>query len=99
MPLELRKVQESPCLDALHLVAIAAAYVPLSAEEVTDLRIFLSFVSLAGALAMLIIFLAEKQQEAALERLSSYKLNPQPAAYEEPDRRQGTVRSPYLRNE
>jgi hypothetical protein len=48
---------------------------------------------------MLIILLAEKQQEAALERLSSYKLNPQPALYDDPDLRQVTARSPYLRNE
>jgi hypothetical protein len=97
MPLELRK--ESPCLASSHLVAIAAAYVSLSAEEVTDVRIFLTCVGLAGGLVMLIIFLAEKQQEAALERLSSYKLNPQPAAYDEPDLRQVTARSPYMRSE
>jgi hypothetical protein len=31
---------------------------------------------------MLMIFYAEKQQEAALDRLSSYELKPQPVLYD-----------------
>jgi len=42
------------------------------------LRILLSCIGLAWAATMLLVSLAEKQQEAALERLSSYKLKPQP---------------------
>jgi hypothetical protein len=42
---------------------------------------------------------AEKQQEAALERLASYKLQPQPLHYDDPDLKQVSARSPYIRNE
>ena len=42
------------------------------------MRILLSCIGLAWAATMLLVSLAEKQQEAALERLSSYKLKPQP---------------------
>jgi len=42
------------------------------------LRILLTCIGLAWAATMLLVSLAEKQQEAALERLSSYKLKPRP---------------------
>jgi len=42
------------------------------------LRILLTCIGLAWAATALLVSLAEKQQEAALERLSSYKLKPQP---------------------
>jgi hypothetical protein len=45
------------------------------------LRILLTCISLACAAAVLIISHAERQQEAALDALSNYKLKPQPALY------------------
>ena len=47
-----------------------------------NLRILLTCLSLACAAAVLIIFYAERQQEAALDALSNYKLKPQPVLYE-----------------
>jgi hypothetical protein len=46
------------------------------------LRILLTCLGLAGAATMLMIFYAEKQQEAALDALSNYKLRPQPVLYD-----------------
>jgi hypothetical protein len=48
---------------------------------------------------MLMISRAEKQQEAALDRLSSYKLEPQALLSDAPDLKLVTARSPYMRNE
>jgi hypothetical protein len=45
------------------------------------LRILLTCVSFACAAAVLIVFHAERQQEAALDALSNYKLKQQPALY------------------
>jgi hypothetical protein len=63
------------------------------------LRILLTSVGLACAAIVLMISYAEKQQEVALESLSSYKLKPQPVLYGDPDLKLGTERSPYLRDE
>jgi len=46
------------------------------------LRILLACVSLACAAIVLVISYAEKQQEIALDMLSSYKLKPQPVLYD-----------------
>jgi hypothetical protein len=48
---------------------------------------------------MSMISFAEKQQEAALDRLSSYKLKSQSVLYDDPDVKLVTARSPYMRNE
>jgi len=45
------------------------------------LRILLSCIILACVAAVLIISHAERQQEAALDALSNYKLKPQPVLY------------------
>jgi hypothetical protein len=42
------------------------------------MRILLTCVGLGCFMAMLLMSHAEKQQEAALDRLSSYRLGPQP---------------------
>ena len=47
-------------------------------QKEASLRILLACIGLAWAATALLVSLAEKQQEAALERLSSYKLKPQP---------------------
>ena len=46
------------------------------------MRILLTCLGLAGAATMLMIFYAERQQEAALDALSNYKLKPQPVLYD-----------------
>jgi hypothetical protein len=46
-----------------------------------NLRILLTCLGLASAAAVLIISLAERQQDAALDALSNYKLKPQPVLY------------------
>ena len=63
------------------------------------MKILLTCIGLACAATMLIISYAEKRQEAALESLSSHKLKPQPVLYDDPDLKQITARSPYMRNE
>jgi hypothetical protein len=47
----------------------------------------------------LIISHAERQQEAALDALSNYKLKPQPVLYDHPDLKLITADSPYMRDE
>jgi hypothetical protein len=63
-----------------------------------SLRILLTCTGLACAAIMLMISYAEKQQEAALDRLSSYELKPQAVLYDDPDVKQVTARSPYMRD-
>ena len=46
------------------------------------MRIVLTCLGLAGAATMLMIFYAERHQEAALDALSNYKLKPQPVLYD-----------------
>jgi len=63
------------------------------------LRILLTCLSLACAGALLIISYAERQQEAALDALSNYKLKPQPVVHEDPDLKLITARSFEMRDE
>jgi hypothetical protein len=63
------------------------------------LRILLTSMGLACATLMLMFSWAEKQQEVALEALSSYELKPQPVLNDDPDLKPVTARSPYLRDE
>jgi len=63
------------------------------------LRILLTCVSLACAVAILMISHAERRQEAALDALSNYRLKPQPVVYDDPDLKLITVASPNMRDE
>ncbi len=63
------------------------------------MRILLTCLDLACAAAMLIILHAERQQEAALDALSNYRLKPQPVVYDDPDLKLITVDSPNMRDE
>ena len=63
------------------------------------MRILPTCISLACAAAVLIIFYAERQQEAALDALSNYKLKPQPVVYDDPDLKLITAHSPDVREE
>jgi hypothetical protein len=62
-------------------------------------RILLTCISLACAGAVLIISHAERQQEAALDALSNYKLKPQPVLSDDPDLKLITARSSEMRDE
>ena len=64
-----------------------------------SLRILLTRLGLACAATMLMISHAERQQEAALDRLASYKPEPQPLLSDDPDLKQVTARSLYMRDE
>jgi len=64
-----------------------------------SLRILLTCLGLACAATMLMIAHAERQQEAALDRLSSYKLEAQPALSDDPDLKLISARSPDMRDE
>ena len=58
------------------------------------MRILLTCLGMAGAATMLMIFYAEKQQDAALDKLSSYELKAQSVLYDDPDVQQVTARIP-----
>ena len=60
------------------------------------MRILLTSMGLVCAAVMLMISYAEKQQEVALEALSTYKLKPQPVLYDDPELKPVTARSPYM---
>jgi hypothetical protein len=64
-----------------------------------SLRILLTCVSLACAATILMISHAERQQEAALDGLASYKPAPQPLLSDDPDFKHVTARSLYKRDE
>jgi hypothetical protein len=63
------------------------------------LRILLTCLSFACAGALLIISHAERQQEAALDALSDYKLKPRRVVYDDPDLKSITARSFEMRGE
>jgi len=63
------------------------------------LRILLTCIGLAWAATVLLVSLAEKQQQVALERLSSYRLKPPPVLDNDLDLKLVTARSPYTRDE
>ena len=63
------------------------------------MKILLTCVSLACAVAMLMISHAERRQEAALDALSNYRLKPQPVVYDDPDLKLITADSPNMRDE
>ena len=63
------------------------------------LKILLTCVSLACAVAMLMISHAERRKEAALDALSNYRLKPQPVVYDDPDLKLITADSPNMRDE
>jgi len=64
-----------------------------------SLRILVTCIGLACAAIVLMISYAEKQQEIALDMLSSYKLKPQPVLYDDPDLELITARRPDMRDE
>jgi hypothetical protein len=63
-------------------------------QKEASLRILLTCIGLAWAATALLVSYAERQQEAALERLSSYKLKSQPVLDDDLDLKLVTARPP-----
>jgi len=57
------------------------------------------FLAFLGALAFLVLFIADQQMNAGVDRLSTIKLRPQSALDADPDLTLVSKRSPYMRNE
>lgn len=68
-------------------------------QKEAGVKILLTCIGLAWAATMLLISHAEKQQEAALDRLSSYKLQRQLVRYDDPGLNLVTARDPYTGDE
>jgi hypothetical protein len=54
---------------------------------------------MVGIFAFSILYLADRERKAGVERLSSYKIVPHAAIEADPDLRQQSKRSAYMRNE
>jgi hypothetical protein len=59
---------------------------------------FLGYIAFVGALAFLVLFVADREREAGVERLSTYRI-PHPAFNTDPDLRMVSANSPYMRTE
>ena len=73
-----------------------ARFMPRDLPKGGQLEDIANLIGLACAATMLMISHAEKQQDAALDRLSSYELKPQSVLYDDPDLKQVTTRSPDI---
>jgi hypothetical protein len=63
------------------------------------MKMYWLLLAVAGTLAFSILFLADRERKASVDRLSKYKPAPHVALEADPDLRQQTERSPYMRNE
>jgi hypothetical protein len=63
------------------------------------MKMYWAFFALAGTLGFLILFLADREREAGVERLSNSKTVPHSAIEADPELGQQTERSPYMPNE
>ena len=68
-------------------------------SEEAVLRILQTCIGLACAAIVLMSAYSEKQQEIALDALSSYKLKSQPVLYDDPDLKLVTDRNTDMRDE
>ncbi len=58
-----------------------------------------AFLAFLGSLAFLVLFIADRQMNAGVDRLSSMKIPPQSALDADPDLKLVSERSPYMRTE
>ena len=65
----------------------------------TRMKLYWGFLALLGTFVLLILFLADQERKAGVERLSRYNAAPQAAREDQPGLRQQTERSPYMRSE
>jgi hypothetical protein len=62
-------------------------------------RTLLAVLAFLGTLAFLVLFLADREMQASLERLSGYKFPPRSAPDENPGLKLGSTHSRYIRTE
>jgi hypothetical protein len=60
---------------------------------------FLGYVAFVGALAFLVLFVADREREAGAERLSAYRIPPHAAFNTDPELKLVSANSPYMRSE
>jgi hypothetical protein len=60
---------------------------------------FWAFLAFAGSLIFLILFIADLQRNAGVDRLSRIKIPPQSRIEADPDLKLVSERSPYMRTE
>jgi hypothetical protein len=60
---------------------------------------FLGYLAFVGALAFLVLFVADREREAGVERVSAYRIPPHPAFSTDPDLKMVSANSPYMRTE
>jgi len=58
-----------------------------------------AFLAFLGCLAFLVLFIADQQKNAGVDRLSTMKLPPQSALDADPNLKLVSERSPYMRTE
>ncbi len=58
-----------------------------------------AFLAFLGSLAFLVLFIADRQMNAGVDRLSGMKIPPQSALNADPDLKLVSERSPYMRTE
>jgi hypothetical protein len=58
-----------------------------------------AFLAFLGSLALLVLFIADRQMNAGVDRLSRMKLLPQSALEADPNLKLVSERSPYMRTE
>ena len=58
-----------------------------------------AFLAFLGSLAFFVLFIADQQKNAGVDRLSTMKLPPQSALDADPNLKLVSERSPYMRNE
>jgi hypothetical protein len=64
------------------------------------MKMYFGLLVLVGVFAFSILYLADRERKAGVERLSNYKSVPHTTIEaDHPDLRQQTERSPYMRNE
>jgi len=63
------------------------------------MKMYLVFLAMVGVFAFSILYLADRERKAGVERLSNYKTVPNAALEADPDLRQQSERSPSMRNE
>jgi hypothetical protein len=63
-----------------------------------ETKMQLVFLTIVGIFALSILFLADRERKAGVERLSNHKTVPHVALEADPDLRQRSERSPYMRN-
>jgi len=60
---------------------------------------FLGYLAFVGVLAFLVLFVADREREVGVERLTAYRILPHPAFNTDPELKLVSANSPYMRSE